>query len=339
MLTKPDLKDEKIMACLYDAYGLDVAEIFFLPLGADFNTAVYRVTATDKTDYFLKLRSGDFCEASVLVPHHLNQIGLKNIIPAIATKTGECWTSLNAFRVILYPYIDGRNAIKMKLSEPQWLQFGAGIKKLHTTDIPKHININLPKEIFSSKWCDTVESFLRRIEDEEFTDTVAARTALFLKSKSDLILNLIKRVIELRSTLQNQSFDYVVCHADIHGWNLLIDQNNHLYMIDWDTLILAPKERDLMFIGAGIWDAGCTATQEEAHFYKGYGETEINQDAISYYRLERIIEDISVYCEHIFLSDSPVEERMQSFEYIQANFLPNGTIERACAQGNLRNIS
>lgn len=40
MLTKPDLKDEKIIACLQEHYGLDVAEISFLPLGADFNTAV-----------------------------------------------------------------------------------------------------------------------------------------------------------------------------------------------------------------------------------------------------------------------------------------------------------
>ena len=55
MWTKPDLKDEKIITCLHDTYDLDVAETFFLPLGADFNTTVYRVTATDKADYFLKL--------------------------------------------------------------------------------------------------------------------------------------------------------------------------------------------------------------------------------------------------------------------------------------------
>lgn len=117
MLTKPDLKDEKIVTCLHDNYGLDVAEISFLPLGADFNTVVYRVTTTDKIDYFLKLRSGDFCEPSVLVPHHLKQIGLQNIIPPIATKTDECWTNIDAFKVALYPYIDGRNAVDMKLSD------------------------------------------------------------------------------------------------------------------------------------------------------------------------------------------------------------------------------
>jgi spectinomycin phosphotransferase len=73
MLTKPDLKDEKIIACLHDNYGLDVAEISLLPLGADFNTAVYRVTTTDKIDYFLKLRSGDFCETSVMGLPYCNQ--------------------------------------------------------------------------------------------------------------------------------------------------------------------------------------------------------------------------------------------------------------------------
>ena len=87
MLIKPDLKDEKIIACLHDTYGLDVAEISFLPLGADFNTAVYRVMTTDKIDYFLKLRSGGFCAPSVLISHHLKQIGMQNIIHPITTKS------------------------------------------------------------------------------------------------------------------------------------------------------------------------------------------------------------------------------------------------------------
>lgn len=42
MLIKPNLKDEEIIACLRDAYGLTVDKVTFLPLGADFNTAVYR---------------------------------------------------------------------------------------------------------------------------------------------------------------------------------------------------------------------------------------------------------------------------------------------------------
>ena len=44
MLTAPNLKDEEIIACLQNAYGLTVEKITFLPIGADFNTAVYRIT-------------------------------------------------------------------------------------------------------------------------------------------------------------------------------------------------------------------------------------------------------------------------------------------------------
>jgi hypothetical protein len=42
MLEKPNLPDEKIIACLQAEYGLRIAEIAFLPFSADLYTAVYR---------------------------------------------------------------------------------------------------------------------------------------------------------------------------------------------------------------------------------------------------------------------------------------------------------
>ena len=47
-------------------------------------------------------------------------------------------------------------------------------------------------------------------------------------------------------------------------------QTTNLYLVGGDTLILAPKKPDLMFIGGGIWDSGYTP-DEESLFYKGYG--------------------------------------------------------------------
>jgi len=106
--------------------------------------------------------------------------------------------------------------------------------------------------------------------------------------------------------------------------------------VDWDTLLFAPKERDLMFIGAGIGDTGRTPFEEQALFYQGYGPVVINQDAIAYYRFVRIIEDIGEYCEHIFLSDEDTEDRAQSFEYVQSIFLLNGAMERASQSYEIR---
>lgn len=207
-------------------------------------------------------------------------------------------------------------------------QFGAAIKKLHSFDIPSSITKDIPRETLSSKWRETIKAFLMRIEHEVFEEPVAVKMALFLKSKSSEILKLVERAEELAITIQKQPLEYVLCHADMHGWNLIIDKEA-LYIVDWDTLIFAPKERDLMFIGAGIWDSGLTAAEEESLFYKDYGQTKINQDVLAYYRFERIIQDIGDYCEYIFLSDEGGDDRMQCFEYLKSNFLPGGTIERA----------
>ncbi len=329
MLIRPDIKDEKIIACLRDAYGLAVEKLVFLPLGADFNTAVYQVTTSCQVDYFLKLRSGDFIDASVLAPKYFADLGIQQVIPPLATKTGKFWASLASFKAILYPYVEGRNGVEAKLSDQQWVQFGTAIKKLHSTDTPHALTRGTPREVFSSKWRETVRAFLVRIKNEVFEEPVAVKMALFLKSKSSEILKLVERAENLAIMLQKQPLEYILCHADIHGWNLIVDEEGALYIVDWDTLIFAPKERDLMFIGAGIWDSGRTAAEEESQFYQGYGETKINQDAICYYRFERIIQDIGDYCEYIFLSDEGGIDRMQCFEQLQSVFLPNGAIERA----------
>lgn len=330
MLTKPNLDDKEIAKCLRDEYGLNVKEISFLPLGADLNTAVYRVTATDGTDYFLKLRSGEFNQASVSVPKYLADLEFKQIIPPLETLTGQLWASLGSFKAILYPYVEGHNAIEVTLSENQWIEFGATMRKFHSADIPATLTSSILRETFSPQWRQTVKKFIERIKDEIFIEPVAKEMALFLKSKSREILNLVRRAESLANILQQQPLGYIVCHADIHAWNLLLDAKGALYIVDWDTLIFAPKERDLMFIGARLGDTGRTPQEEESLFYQGYGNTTINHAAIAYYRYERIIEDIGVYCEQIFLSDEGGDDRMQSLEYLKSHFLPNGTIERAC---------
>ena len=68
----------------------------------------------------------------------------------------------------------------------------------------------------------------------------------------------------------------MLCHSDIHGGNVLINGNNPIYIVDWDEPIMAPKERDLMFIGGGVANVW-NKPHEEEFFYKGYGPTEVNR--------------------------------------------------------------
>ena len=190
MLEKPDLPDEEINTCLQDDFGLSVAQISFLPIGADFATAVYHAVTADGRAYFVKLR----------------------------------------------------------------------------------------------------------------------RLALALAARSP---------------------EFIVYHFDIHAGNILISDDGSLYIVDWDDPILAPKERDLMYVGGGLMGRWYTPEEEEAFFCPAYGQTEIDARAMAYYRYERIIEDIAVCCEELLLTNDGGEDREQSLHYLKSNFLPEHTIEIA----------
>lgn len=326
MLEKPDLPDEKIIVCLRQAYGLDVRQIDFLPLGADLNTAVYRAETGHDTPYFVKLRRGDFNEASVTVPKFLSHLGIRQIISPLPTRTGQLWVSLAPYKVILYPFIEGRNGFEVDLSDQQRIEFGAALKRFHTAVIPAVITNGVPRERFSPRWRQAVKDFLARIENEAFDEPVAGALAAFLKAKREETLDLVRRAERLASALRAQPPEFILCHGDIHGWNLLVGGHGNLYLVDWDTLIFAPKERDLMFVGSGLGGNGHTRQQEEALFYQGYGPTRVNPIAIAYYRYERIVEDIAVICAQIFLSDEGGADRRQALEMLKSNFLPGNTI-------------
>ena len=326
MLEKPNIEDDKIIHCLRQAYGLDVTDIAFLPLGADLNTAVYRTHTHDNTTYFVKLRRGHFAETAVAVPQYLHDHGLKQIIPSLPTQSGQLWVKLPPFTIILYPFVDGKDGYERPLTEQQWVEFGTALKQFHTTPIPTSLTHSIQRETFSSQWRDMAKRFLEHILQETFVEPLAAETAVFLQSKQAETLALIQRTEQLAQNLKAHTPEFILCHADIHAWNLLITDDGTLYMVDWDTLIFAPKERDLMFVGGGLGGNGRSLHEEETLFYQGYGQTQINPIALAYYRYERIIEDIAIECEQIFSSDDSSKDRPQAFTHLKSNFQPNSTI-------------
>ena len=84
-----------------------------------------------------------------------------------------------------------------------------------------------------------------------------------------------------------------------------------------------------MFIGGGQGYVGCTDQEEEAHFYRNYGETTIDLDAMAYYRCERNIYDLCVESGRIFSSTLSDQDRTQSLEIVTWLFLPGSSIEMA----------
>ncbi len=329
MLEKPNLEDEDIVAVLQNEYNLLISSISFLPIGADLNTAVYHASTQDGSRYFVKLRSGMFDPLTVRIPHFLKSQGMTQVIPVIPTKSTQLWANMGEYKLIIYPYIEGHHGYHRKMTAAQWLDFGSALKQLHSTRLPPEILQTVRQEDFSSHWLHMVQEHLKRIKTQSFDDPIAKELAAFLTTNYEITLALVNRTARFSQKVRQEGYPMVLCHADIHGWNLLIDTEDHLFIVDWDTLLLAPKERDLMFVGAGIGNSGYSASEESKLFERGYGKVKADPNAIAYYRCNRILEDIAIYCNQILLSNQGGQDREQALINLRSNYLPGSTIEAA----------
>jgi spectinomycin phosphotransferase len=328
MLEKPAITDKAIISCVQREHGFQRARLTFLPLGYDVNTAVYRLEAQDGIPYFLKLRKGPFDELVVSLPKYLYDQGLEAIIPPLETRANRLWGELGEYKLILYPYIEGLNGYEASLSAEQWQVFGTALRGIHAAQLPASLLAQIPRENYSPHWREAIKEFQVRAEVDVFDDRVAASLAAFMRAQSKTIKQVVNRAEQLAASLQASARNFTLCHSDIHPGNLHISPEGAVYIVDWDTPLLAPKEHDLNLIGGGglgPW----RSTQEAELFYKGYGIVEIDYRALSYYRYERIVVDMAEFCKQLFLTSEGGEDREQSFQYFTGQFAPGADIELA----------
>lgn len=326
MLEKPAIPDETISACLRDTFGVPVAHVDFLPIGWVYN-ALFRVTSADGASYFLKLRRGAFDETAVAVPAFLHRHGIRRVMAPVATTSGALWLHAHGFDWILYPFFEGKSGFDATLSQSQWTVLGESMQAVHTTSVPASLAERLPREDYSPRWRNRVRAFHNQVDAGRHADPIAARLAAFWRAKRDEIELMVRRAEQLARVLQERELPAVICHSDLHAGNILIGRGGELAIVDWDEPLLAPKERDLMFIGGGV--GGTWYSEQEVRwFYQGYGSAEIDLVALSYYRYERIVVDIAEYAARIFAIAGSVEERAQGLELVN-QFGPNNVVEIA----------
>ncbi len=321
------LSEKCIVDSLNKHFGIEVITLTFLPLGADRNASVYRAETRERLSYFVKIKS-DFSHHSTVIMELLYQAGIKQIISSVKTLHNQSFLSLNDFTIVVYPFIDGQDGFNRSLSDDHWLILGKALRQIHDINVSQSIQSHIRLEIYSPKWRKVLQSMISPIQADPVGDEIAIKLWGFMNKHLIAIQRLLDRAESLAKKLHNEPAKFVLCHSDLHGGNIFFDETNNLYIVDWDDPIMAPKERDLMFIGGGvgnIWNKPC----EEELFYEGYGKAEVNKTAMAYYRHERIVEDIAIYCQEVFFTTAEIKDKLQMYEHFIGMFEPRGVVEIA----------
>ena len=317
-----------LIDCLNTRYGLIATTLLLLPLGADMNASVYKAETWNGQSYFVKLKRGCHSDISVTLLRWLQASGIQQIIPPIPAIDGQLIQYINNFTLVVYPFVNGQNGFCNPLTDDQWVVLGKTLKQVHDLDLPPSIKDRIRKETYSSKWRDAIGPLSSPMDGNPDIDETALKLQVFMKKHQAIIYRLVNRAEALSQMIQAQSPELVLCHADIHGGNVLIDESGALYLVDWDEPIMAPKERDLMFIGGGVANVW-NDPREEALFYQGYGKTHINRMILAYYRHERIVQDIVEYGQALFLRSNEEGNRLEMYKHFMEMFEINGVVDIA----------
>jgi len=295
-----DLPDEALVAGLGTHYGLAVTALTFLPLGQDVSAWVYRVRAADVT-YFLKVRTSVANAPGLLVPRYLHDHGVASVVPPLPTVTGALWAPLAGYALTLYPFIAGSTGMEHGMSASQWIAYGAALRRIHTTAVAPELAHRMRRETFVPEGAATVRAVEAHLDGRNVSlaDAATRDLATIWHERRDAILALVDRAEELGRLLAQRSLPFVLCHADIHTNNVLLDGEGQIWIVDWDDTVLAPKERDLMFVVAGGLSRAMVGLREEELFLQGYGATPLDPLALSYYRYARAVSDLSYNVEQV----------------------------------------
>ncbi|MBX9977417.1 MAG: aminoglycoside phosphotransferase family protein [Alphaproteobacteria bacterium] len=308
-------------------YDIDVSHLTHLPLGADLNAAVYKAQTHNQSTYFIKLKRGYSHDIAPTILQFLQEAKVHPIIPPVKTCGGESLLQRDNFTLIIYPFVEGQDGFTRPLSHKQWLNLGKTMRQIHDLNVPEEIQQQLRRETYSPQWRETVRSIYPYLDTECNGDDISKKLWHFIREHRKAIERLVDRAEVLAEKLQNEPLTFVLCHSDIHGGNVLMN-HDQLYIVDWDDPIMAPRERDLMFIGGGVANVW-NNPEEESLFYEGYGHVEVNKTALAYYRHERIVEDMAVYTKEIFFTEAKRKDKQEMYKHFTNMFIPNGVVDIA----------
>ncbi|SCL38318.1 phosphotransferase enzyme family protein [Micromonospora aurantiaca (nom. illeg.)] len=308
MIDKPDIDERLLAAEVAAAWSVDVVDLAFMPVGLDGHAWAYRVETSDGGRCFLKVRRGDFTPAAVLLPGFLRTQGLRQVVAPLDLRLdGGVARRFGDYRLLLYPFQDGDSLWGRGLTDRQWTEYGDFLGRLHRVTPSAEVAAVLPVETYRSSAGDRLRTLGGQAATSEVLGAFWERYGAALRRLAETVDDLASRVTPGQ---------HVICHADIHPGNLIADGDGTLHVVDWDAPILAPRERDLMFVhSADFGDHPINAHRAEL-FREGYGALEPDPVLLSYYRGERHLDDVAAFLGSILGPEASAESRANDLHWL-----------------------
>ncbi|NGN64615.1 aminoglycoside phosphotransferase family protein [Streptomyces sp. A7024] len=286
-----DLTDEQVADALRLDWGLEPAALAYAPVGF----GDHHWTATDDAGGRWFVTVAELSEVRDLRRLRLamdtaaalaEDAGLDFVVAPVRTDRGETVRRLDdLYAVVVYPQVDGAAGdFGDEPTQERRTALARLLGELHraTPKVPA-APVHDPAVAGVPVLHEALDDLARPWSGGPYAEPARAALAEHGQAK---LLAVLAHYDELSARVQAAA-EPVLTHGEPHPGNVLATTEGRLRLIDWDTLGLAPPERDLWFLEGG-------SGAEFAAYAEVTGHSP-DPAALALYRLRWDLDDLTIY--------------------------------------------
>ncbi len=260
-----DLSEQALVSALARGWALRVASMAYRPVG--FGSHHWQVTDVSGARWFITVDElqtkrlsrcqplaavFDRLRASLAAATDLRENGHPFAVAPVAALDGEPVIRLGQrFSLAVYPFLDGRS-----FGWGQWQDSAAGHRRavldliIAVHQAPAAARRRAPADDFAVPLRDELTAALAGAHHASDCGPYARPAARLLAQNAAPIRRQLTRYDTLATTGRGQPDRSVLTHGEPHPANTMLTPAGWL-LIDWDTALIAPPERDLCSLDPG----------------------------------------------------------------------------------------
>ncbi len=311
----------ELLKHLVTAYKLPLQSITFLPEGED--SYGYIIASETGEKYFAKASTSvpsSRLHVASLLRHQCN---ISGIVAPLKTQDGQQTMAWQHFQVSLFPFIEGKTRWDLwkagaDFTDTQLSETGALLATIHGCS-----NTIASNHLTSAKYDLPLRHEFHTVLEAPSKKTTPQNQyqkqllELLIQHKSE-ILQTLERYESLGHSAAALQIPFVITHGDPTPGNLILDLENRLHLIDWDSVCLGPPEKDLVaFTGERfevVLERYLTESEEKASLYA---------DIFGFYIYEWTINEIRDYGTKILFRHNNAKQNEYDWESLQDYLPPN----------------
>jgi spectinomycin phosphotransferase len=322
--------DDRLARRVADDFGLRLVSATPVPHGADPDARLWRATTPDGAAYAVKLSAGGTA-TGLVVPVRLAASGVPGVVAPVTTRDGAVFAVHDGRRLSVVPWVSDERAPSGDLRAAHWRRYGEVLAATHAVPVTGDLAA-LPREDHTHTAVGAAtrrtDRMLRAVDDRS-ADGWTRRVAALWRSVAADVVALLDRVDRLGARLRDRPADLVLCHGDPHLGNVLLGPDGQVWLIDWDDAVLAPRERDLMFVLGGGPAFAPASGVDEAAFLAGYGPVAPDPARLAYHLGVRAVDDMWSWAAEAADPERAEADRVRALGVAEGLVGPNGLVTLA----------